>query len=194
MIHRAGRPAHEDLYSDEIPVALGELGVRFATYAGPRGYAPFASWTKEALRAGDPVLAGVKILPTAHPTWGLDHFVLVVGHGPKGLLVNTTWGHRAWVADTETPGLSLKNAFYGLRLQGLVLGPDAAPARLTFRDETDAGVKLRVTCPTLTKGRIERRASRSDRRPVWTHDGVDVEVTLPPDQPARFQCVGAAPR
>ncbi len=53
------------------------------------------------------MLAGVKVLPTQHPEWGLDHFVLVVGHGDQGLLVNTTWGDRRWVRDTDTPGADM---------------------------------------------------------------------------------------
>ncbi len=117
-INRAGRPVHPDLYATEIPVALRALGVRFSPYGRGKGYEAFARWAREAIDAGEPVLAGVKLLPTQHPTWGLDHFVLIVGYGPKGLLVNTTWGHRAWVADTST-GMSLKDAFYGLRLHGI---------------------------------------------------------------------------
>jgi len=84
----------------------------------------------------------VKILPTKHPEWGLDHFVLVVGYGERGLLVNTTWGHREWVSDTTTPGLSFKNAFYAIRLDGV----REAGARLTVLSESDGKVKLRVTC------------------------------------------------
>src|SRR5579863_7278815 len=76
-INHAGKPSHPDLYATELPVALSALGVRFAFYSGPRGFAPFAAWAREALEEGDPVVAGVKILPTAHPEWGLDHFVLV---------------------------------------------------------------------------------------------------------------------
>ncbi|MBX3228661.1 MAG: hypothetical protein KIT84_08415 [Labilithrix sp.] len=118
-INRAGKPAHPDLYATEIPIALKELGVRFTRYPGGRGYEGFRRWVVDALAAGHPVLAGVKLVPSAHPTWGLDHFVLVVGHGKKGLLVNTTWGYRAWVAEDGASGLSLEGAFYGYRLDGL---------------------------------------------------------------------------
>jgi len=119
VINRAGHPVHPDLYATEIPNALRELGVKFTPYAGGRGYEGFRRWVEQALAAGHPVLAGVKLVPSAHPEWGLDHFVLVVGHGRKGLLVNTTWGYRAWVAEDGASGLSLKNAFYGYRLDGL---------------------------------------------------------------------------
>src|SRR5687767_11164644 len=91
LINQAGHPSHPDLYSPDIPVALAELGVRTIVYpARGKGYEPFAKWIRASIEDGDPVLAGVKILPTEHPEWGLDHFVLVVGHGTKGLLVNTT--------------------------------------------------------------------------------------------------------
>ena len=124
-INSAGHPVHADLYATEIPRALTELGVKFAPYPGARGYEPYRAWVIKALESGHPVLAGVKLVPSEHPSWGLDHFVLIVGHGKKGLLVNTTWGYRAWVAEDGASGLSFKGAFYGLRLDGL--RPGVAP-------------------------------------------------------------------
>ena len=122
VINQAGKPVHPDLYSTEIPIALTKLGVRYTVYSPARGgFDAFSQWVRGALEEGDPVLAGVKILPTEHPNWGLDHFVLVVGYGPKGLLVNTTWGTRQWVSDTRSPGLSFANAFYAIRLRGVTL-------------------------------------------------------------------------
>lgn len=201
-VNRAGRPVHPDLYSPELPVALTALGVRHVAYAGPRGFDVFARWVRTALEAGDPVLAGVKILPTAHPEWGLDHFVLAVGHGPRGLLVNTTWGTRQWVGDTTTPGLSLKNAFYGLRLLGLAAPAGALPARLTLLEEGEATVKLRVTCAGTKRGaryRVERRsgpASATTSGPApWSEDvtaegdRIAKELTVESERVARFHCV-----
>ena len=198
IINRAGKPVHPDLDAPEIPVARGELGVRFAVYSRGRGFESFARWVREALEAGDPVLAGVKILPTAHPEWGLDHFVLVVGHGTKGLLVNTTWGSRAWVGDTSTPGLSLANAFYGLRLSGVALPRGARPARLTLLEESADAVKVRVTCTGLTPGapyRMQRWATRSDEKPIWSEpataeaDQLSKELTVDAARPSRFECI-----
>ncbi len=165
-INRAGRPSHPDLYSPDIPVALGELGVRTTTYAGARGFDPFASWVRTAIDEGDPVLAGVKILPTQHPEWGLDHFVLVVGYGPRGLLVNTTWGHRAWIAKGATTGLSLDGGFYGIRLRGVSVPAGKRAARVTLLEEGTETVKLRVAC-----------AGRPDE-----------EVSVPAARVARFHC------
>lgn len=208
LINKAGKPVHPDLYSPDIPVALTELGVRFTVYSRGRGYEPFARWVREAIDLGDPVLAGVKILPTEHPEWGLDHFVLVVGHGTEGLLVNTTWGSRRWVGDTKTPGLSLANAFYGLRLSGVTLPAGALAARLAVLEESADSVKMRATCTGLKTGlayRIERRTSRSEDKPAWSETvtaasgQVSSEVTLDAARSARFQCVQlskgeAAPR
>ena len=163
VINRAGKPAHPDLYSQDIPVALTELGVRFQLYAQGKGFEPFARWVRGALEQGDPVLVGVKILPTEHPEWGLDHFVLAVGHGTKGLLVNTTWGSRRWVADTTTPGLSLRDAFYGIRILGFALAPNERAARLTVLEEGAAIVKLRVTCAGQPDEDVTAAADRLTR-------------------------------
>jgi hypothetical protein len=200
LINIAGHPLHPDLYSPEIPVALSELGVRYTFYSRARGYDSFAQWVRSALEEGDPVLAGVKILPTEHPEWGLDHFVLIVGHGKRGLLVNTTWGTREWVGDTHTKGLSLANAFYGIRLGGLEAKPNVSPARITLLGESEAGMRLHVTCTHVKPGvayRLERRERRSDILPTWSEElrpgdagaGISKDVNVPADRPARFHCV-----
>jgi hypothetical protein len=202
LINKAGKPSHPDLYSTDIPVALTELGVRYTFYPGGRGFEAFAAWIRAAIDAGDPVLAGVKILPTKHPEWGLDHFVLVVGYAKESardrLLVNTTWGHREWVSDTTTPGLSFAKAGYAIRLTGLALAPDARAARLVVLEESDTMVKLRVVCAGLEKGAaytMERRVSRTDAKPIWTEeatasgDRIERDVRVEADRAARFQCV-----
>jgi hypothetical protein len=201
LINKAGKPTHVDLYATDIPVALSELGVRYSVYAGGRGFDAFARWVAAAVDQGDPVLAGVKILPTAHPEWGLDHFVLVVGHGTRGLLVNTTWGSRTWVGDTTTPGLSFKNAFYGIRFLGLALPANALPARLSLLDENDKNVKLRVTCAGLQKGatyRVEERSSRSEAKAAWSEEItaqaelISKDRTVEAALASRFHCVPVA--
>jgi hypothetical protein len=175
LINQSGKPAHPDLYSTDIPVALDALGVKYTFYtARQRGFEPFASWVSGAIDAGDPVLAGVKVLPTQHPEWGLDHFVLVVGHGEKGLLVNTTWGDRRWVGDTDTPGLSFKNAVYAIRLLGLSLPPNASPARLTLLEESASKVMLHVSCVQGAKG------------------AQPLDVAVDATEASRFHCVRAA--
>jgi hypothetical protein len=186
-INRAGRPSHPDLYSSEIPGALSAFGVRFTMYAGGTGYAAFVKWTQAAIDAGDPVLAGVKILPTAHPEWGLDHFVLAVGYGERGLLVNTTWGHREWVGDELAKGLSFHHAVYGIRILGRKLPTSrATAARLTFLGERegDAGAAhttLRVSCTGDASAPVREIGSTIERLR-------EPEISVPSDAVARFHC------
>ncbi|MBI2389637.1 MAG: hypothetical protein HYV09_08575 [Deltaproteobacteria bacterium] len=194
-IHAAGQSKHPDLYSDDIPRALDALGVRYDVYspktAGKtKGFAAYEAWVRAAIDAGDPVLAGVKILPTEHPTWGLDHFVLAIGHGPKGLLVNTTWGRREWASDATSKGISFANAFYALRLRGT--GPPEGStwtARLSVLDESPTEVRLQVRCG-VPGARVERRpgpnakATSTDTLPKG-----ETTVKLPAEESAYFRCL-----
>lgn len=203
-INRAGKPKHPDLYSSEIPVALTELGLRYELYAPHKGgFTPYVTWIRAALDAGEPVLSGVKLMPTQHPEWGLDHFVLVVGYGPRGLLVNTTWGHREWADDTIARGISFKHVTYGIRLRGVTASPNGVAARLSVIAESEQSVTLRILCDGLTAGaayRIERRRSRSDKQPLWgepalASDGrVEKTLAIPAVELAIFTCapLGAA--
>ncbi|MEO7092275.1 MAG: hypothetical protein ABI175_03425 [Polyangiales bacterium] len=198
-IHAAGKSKHPDLYADEIPVALTNLGARFVFYAPKtKGFAAYQSWIRDALEHQQPVLAGVKILPTEHPDWGLDHFVLVVGSGAKGLLVNTTWNSREWAADTTTAGLSFKDVYYGLRILGLTLPAGATPARLEVLAETTTDVTLKLTCAGVTPGanvRIERRQHAWDAKAAWsqtvttTSSTLEHQLAIDADELARFHCM-----
>lgn len=192
FIHDAGHSKHPDLYSQDIVPALTALGVRFESYvAKTKAYDAYASWVAASVDAGDPVFAGVKLLPTTHPEWGLDHFVLAVGHGSKGLLVNTTWGGRVWASDASEKGISFRNAFFALRIRGIALPKGATPARLSVVEETSTDVKLRVECGGEKAFRIERRVHAAD-------DALESAVVAAPAaktftvaraQPARFACV-----
>lgn len=147
-INRAGKPAHPDLYSNEMPAAMEALGLRVTWYAPrARGFDAFAAWAREAIDAGEPVLAGVKLLPTEHPEWGLDHFVLVVGYGDEGLLVNTTWGRREWIGKGAKKGISLDSTGWAARVQGATVPTGMVPARLVPTGESGDEVTLRATCP-----------------------------------------------
>lgn len=145
-IHDAGHSKHPDLYSDELPVALKNLGVKTSTFTG----GDYEAWVQQSIYEGDPVIAGVKLLPTEHPKWGLDHFVLVVGYGPKGLLVNTTWGRKVWASATSTKGISFAKAFYAIRVR-----PDPSAARLRVLAETGHSVTLSIECATSRVVTIE---------------------------------------
>jgi hypothetical protein len=197
-IHAAGKSKHPDLYSDEIPVALAGLGVRFAFYAPKsKGFSAYRAWIRDALTSDQSVLAGVKILPTEHPDWGLDHFVLVVGEGKKGLLVNTTWGRSEWVPETTKEGLSFEGVYYGIRILGLILPNGGVPARLEVLAETATDVKAKLACEGLAPGtsvRIERRKHASDAKPEWSQSitaassRIEAEVAFDADTMARFHC------
>jgi hypothetical protein len=190
-VNRAGHPAHPDLYSSDIPRALDALGVRYTRYSAARpGYAAFDAWVRAAIDAGDPVIAGVKILPTAHPEWGLDHFVLVVGYGARGLLVNTTWGHRAWVTPTSTRGLSFVRAGYAIRIQGTPHPEGALPARLLVVSEAGDHVRLRVTCADPSS-RVTRRplAGRAVSPVASEADAGAFEVRAPAAEEALYECL-----
>lgn len=189
-VNRVGRPTHPDLYSHELPVALRALGVRFTPFPGG-GYRAFVAFSRDAIAKGKPVVAGVKILPTQHPEWGLDHFVLVVGEAPDGLLVDTTWGTRETTSDRRTRGISLVNAGYGLRLDTIDLPPGAALAHLAITSETDREVTLRASCEG--PARLEQRRAPNDPLPASTVDveRAPVSVRVARDGAAYFRC---APR
>lgn len=178
LIHRSGRSVHPDLYSNEIPTALAALGVEQTVYAGGE---PYGRFVRRALDEGAPVIAGVKILPTQHPEWGLDHFVLAVGYGDRGILVDTTWGYREWLDETvrKTRGLSLWNAFYAIRLGR------RSPARLAVLEERAESVRLHVACV----GHLERAAIGGDPgHETWAStDGV-VDV-VPSRKAWRYTCL-----
>ncbi len=214
LVNRAGRPTTPDLYARDLPVALRHLGVRFHRWPWKRqGFAPYRKWVESAIRAGDPVLVGVKILPTQHPRWGLDHFVLAVGLGARGLLVNTTWGRSQWLSAEQMAhgkrGLSFRNRYdryFGLRLQGLRSHPRGEPpVGLRVTREDRARVTLLAQCTGLTRGGVyvlEQRGHRRDRRPVrsvrFTAAGTahTRHVTVRRDRAAWFRCrpVGGAAR
>jgi hypothetical protein len=201
-IHDAGKPLHPDLYSPEMPVALAGLGVTFESYQTAKTSVPggYAGYVRAAIDAGDPVIAGVKILPTEHPEWGLDHFVLAVGYGPKGLLVNTTWNEQQWVGDGVKKGISFERAFFALRVRG-VAGPKgraSTPARATVSSEGDTLVQLVVSCPGMGKdgATLERREIATADAPAetWslTTKSPTRSLALPRPKAAWFRCAAPA--
>lgn len=194
VINRAGSPAHPDLYSNELPRALDQMGAVYTRYVARRGgYADYEAWVKEALDAGDPVIAGVKILPTAHPEWGLDHFVLVVGHGARGLLVNTTWGSREWTSPARTRGISLVNAGYAIRVTGARRPEGATAARASVIREGAAEVRLAVTCVEGGEREVLRATGRGPYAPSGVTRGAPIEITVPREDTARFSCRPVTP-
>lgn len=114
-INRAGKPKHPDLYWSDIPRAMKRIGLSYRRWSGKNRQRVFLDWVENQIDAGHPVIAGVKIHPTEHPQWGLDHIVLIVGYDDSALFINTTWGYRertthAQLASKEK-GLSFNNRY-----------------------------------------------------------------------------------
>ena len=210
-INRAGKPSHPDLYASDIPRALKGLRVDFVRYSwAVKGFSKFHAWLKKQLGRGEPVLAGMKIHPTAHPSWGLDHFVLAVGYDSEGVTVNTTWGRRATRTlkqmTSRAKGLSFKNRydrFYGLRIRGFTGRPRGArPVRLFVTRETTKKMWVRVKCEGLSakkRYRVQRFAahrakSKAVRSWVFTAQGRAhvVADTINKRAPALYRCVPAS--
>ena len=160
-INRAGEPEHPDLYAHDIPVAVKGLGAGFQWAEHCSDLPKFLDWVRARIKAGLPVFAGVKINPTQHPEWGLDHFVLVVGFDEKSLTFNTTWGRRITrtveqLASTKAKGYAFANAFgsyYAMALTGPAKREKGeVPVRLFVTKETDKTMDVIVRCGPLQPG------------------------------------------
>lgn len=158
-INRAGHPKTPDLWEQDVPVALDALGLAYDT--GPHeGTARLLRFTIDALRRGRPVVLGVKLVPSEHPEWHVDHLVLAVGFSPDGLLINTNMEdgqvRAAWSGLLDEAGaeeLSLVNrqgTTWGWAVRGFE--GDGVRARLEVLSETAAQVRLRVELSGLTPG------------------------------------------
>jgi hypothetical protein len=160
-INAAGRPRHPDLYAEEIPAAVKALGMGAAPCIREnRDYAAYAAWLRAQLDAGRPVIIGMKINPTEHPEWGLDHFLLAVGHTDDSLIFNTTWKKQRTATfkdlGTAEPDLSFKsryNSYYGVAVTGPEgLGDGLATVRLFVAKEDEKQLTLTVKCEGLAAG------------------------------------------
>lgn len=184
-VNRAGKPSHPDLYASELPQALLALGVEGAWMKG-RGFDAVRAFTAEAVARGRPVVAGVKLLPTAHPSWGLDHFVALVGVRDSGVLVDTTWGTRVLVGSAPTRGISLAGAFFAVRLERISGLPEGEGAVLSVVSDAAAGVVVRAVCPEgAARVRVDDVAPSRDVPLVAR----EARVTVKRDAFVRFRCV-----
>ena len=125
-----------------------------------RDYAAFTGWLKAQLDAGQPVVIGMKINPTQHPEWGVDHFLLAVGHSEDSLTYNTTWNKQVTKTfkdlGTAEPDLSFKNrynSYFGVAVTGPEgLGDGFAAVRLFVRKEDAKEAAVTVKCEGLEAG------------------------------------------
>ena len=171
VINRAGRPEHPDLYAHEIPRAMRNMGLEYSAWKGD-GLRAFLKWIRSQLAAGHPVLLGVKIYPTAHPEWGLDHFVLAVGCTEEDLTFNTTWGRQETKTfarlSTRDKGLSFANrygTYFGYAITGVKTeSPQTGikPTRVAIGRDGDKQVKLRVSMEELEQGKPYRLLKFND--------------------------------
>jgi hypothetical protein len=206
-INRAGQPRNPDLYWDDVPVALSELGLTAVRWSGDGGQADFTRWVSDGLAAGHPVIAGVKIYPTEQPRWGLDHIVLIVGVEDDGaMLINTTWGYRLrrsteQLAATDK-GISLANRYdrqFAYAIEGFSQ-PESGPAlRLEIARETASQIQASVRIENLIEGRrygLRRRDGEGDVTVASSFDARAtsgrVSVTLDPAESTRFEAVAIA--
>jgi hypothetical protein len=91
-INRAagGGAAVDEITTENMDAALDSLGIRCERWKDTNpDVQVFIAWIKLALREGHPVICGVKTYPDEHRDWACDHFVLAVGYGDAGLLLNT---------------------------------------------------------------------------------------------------------
>lgn len=150
VANRLGRPKTPDLWEQDVPVALTALGLAFDT--GPRrDPGALLAWSVEQLRLGRPVILGVKLVPSEHPEWDVDHLVLAVGFSREGLLINTnvddgqvraTWnGLVSADGSYEMTLLNQQHETYGYAVRGFA---KPTGARLEVREVDDAGVHLRA--------------------------------------------------
>jgi hypothetical protein len=170
-INRAGKPAQPDLYDTDLPVAIKAIGLEFKPWEGT-GLKPFFNWVRAELAAGHPVIMGMKINPTIHPDWRLDHFVLAVGSTEDSLIYNTTWKRRETrslkLLSTQDKGLSLANpdnTYFGCAIISSKLRPprpEFKPTRVTITRDGDKAVELRVTADDLVPGKRYRFVKFTD--------------------------------
>ena len=170
-INRAGRPEHPDLYGPEIPRSMRNLGLEVSAWRGD-GLEAFTKWIRGHLADGHPVFLGVKIYPTEHPDWSLDHFVLAVGCTEDSLTLNTTWGRsqtRTFARlSARDEGLSFANRYddyFGYAITGMKMDPSPTglkPARVTIARDGDKQVKLGVAMKDLERGKRYRLLKFTD--------------------------------
>jgi hypothetical protein len=169
--NRLGAPKTPDLWEHDLPTALTALGFDFER--GPTKHLDALSgWTVKQLRAGHPVILGLKFVETRHPAWDVDHLVLVTGFTPDGLRLATNQhegevraGWKALASPEGVRGYTLRNASgttwafavkgsrHGGGVRAEVLGESAQMVRLKLTPER-AATLLRDDLP-LDAGTVE---------------------------------------
>lgn len=177
VINRAGRPKHPDLYAQDIATALKGLSLSYAPWAPPRGakrdLPAFLAWLRARIKLAGCVFVGVKIHPTRHDNWILDHFVLAVGYTGDSLIYNSNT-RAGQVTRTFKLMSSMKggysfanrfNRYFAYAITGFARPAGDVPVRLTVAKQTADKLQLRIHLRSLQVGkryRLLRFSSAAD--------------------------------
>lgn len=149
--NRLGAPKTPDLWEHDVPTALTALGLEFER--GPTtNVDALSAWTVKQVRAGFPVILGLKFVESRHPEWDVDHLVLVSGFTPEGLRLNTNQGEgdvrvgwKALASPEGAGGYTLHNASgatWAFAVKGF---SHAHGVRAEVLDEATDTVRLKLT-------------------------------------------------
>jgi len=196
-INELGRPKTPDLWEQDVPTALAAMGLGFTRY-GDRAEVPlFLGWIVGELRQRHPVLVGLKIYPTVHPEWDVDHMVLVVGFSPNALVINTNQGEQQISYAYKKLGEKSEYSFVvpNNRLHGFAItGFGGIPVSAQVTEEGESTRALEVQISGLEPGqryRLLRDDLSGNQKPTEfvavSREQVRREVT-PVDKAAVFSC------
>lgn len=187
MINALGKPAHVDLWEEDVPTALGALGLEYER-ARTTKLDEFFGWIVGEVRRGHPVIVGAKVFPSVHPEWDVDHLMPVVGFSPRGLRVNTNQEpgqvELSWAALGAPEGISFVSPtkrLYGFAVSGFRNGG------ISLRVVQESAQSVEVTVESERMGVLERDdfdggASTGPFTP-------GMRVTLARDAAARFKLI-----
>jgi hypothetical protein len=172
-INRTGNPAHPDLYSNEVPAALENMGLETVAWNGELYIPSFINWVTGWISKGYPVMVGAKIYPTQHPEWSLDHFMLAIGFTKDSLIYNTTWnrveekkfGELAVVGTGLSfwSGVPVRNFGYAITgMRGKKTDKDHKPVRVIITARRIDQVDLTIRIEKLQKGKKYRLIKYAD--------------------------------
>jgi hypothetical protein len=181
VINRLGRPAHVDLWEEDIPTALDAVGLRYVI-ATATTREDFIAWIKSHLRQGHPVIVGAKLFPTDHPEWDVDHLMPIVGFSPRGLTFNTNLEagqmEVPYAALGETKdGISFVSPtgkFYGYAVLGFEPGAPRASLRVLKETKDSLQLAVQVESPAWL---VERTELDGGVRTAPLTDVIDVNPT-----------------
>ncbi len=196
-VNELGHPKTPDLWEHDVPVALAAMHLNFER--GPQKRADALKWVVAQLRLSRPVVLGVKLIPTEHPEWKVDHLVLAVGFSPEGLVIDTnaeegqitvSWaGLQRAEGDQGYSLVSQSGEVFAFSISGFEK-PSPTPVRVQITEDS----MIEVTMPIMLTGAhyellrgdevLEEFGAKSTKR-TWRFE-------MPSDGFVRFSARGAA--